>query len=99
VSEFTGTLSRSLKAPGNQAEPVQIEIVRRSDAATLITELLTLALQAWTVMLAFGGLHSRHAAVPALTYVDVMLGLFILSIIGSVVRPSYRLWSSKRSQS
>lgn len=80
---------------GDAQPPQQVEIVRRAKPADLIGGLVLWAVNSWTTMLAFGGLHSGHAVVPAISYTDAVLGLFLLSIVGIAVRPQPRVWSKK----
>lgn len=92
---MTTLFSRTAASQLLRPEPVQVEMIRRSDAATAITDIITTALNAWFAMLILGALHSRYPVLPAVSYVDAMLGLLLLSILSATVRPTYRYWRKK----
>jgi len=82
-----------------KSEPVQVEIVDRTDFSSVAGQFGASFLTTWTVMLALGALHTDYLAVPAVGYWDTWLAFFVLGAVGWAVRGSRRSWTKpKRSR-
>ena len=80
-------------------EPEQVEIVQRTDAAAIFASVVTLAANAYVAMLALGGLHSHYVVIPAVSYLDALLGGLVLGAVSSAMRPPRRTWTKSRKAS
>jgi hypothetical protein len=91
---FSPLIPTRKAAPVN-AEPAQVEIVRRSDGKLIVTDIIMLAYNSWLVMLLLGYLHTRYPVLPGVSYDAAVAGLVLLNIVFAAGRPSLRYWSKR----